>query len=227
VIVELKSNNSKEIIDKMSDRDKKCYQKNLNFQAGLNIKMGICKYQEIEIDNYWKTFDSVNNNYHIVPVETRKIQVNALHKERFKDIRRIVKQGGMPWTRQHKWIEKEIGKYCYTMNFQSLVCRVEGTTCIIDCNLDMIQFYRFKKVYNGPNYKEDGCFKLMYPKDECNYSYDEKTNHLVINTGLYWEDDEQETILSYFEDFINLELDLSGQEIENFICKMKTPSKKI
>lgn len=165
-----------------------------------NIEIGKCYSQGTEIEDCWQSFDFKTHNFHITPIN-RKIdsdEVKKLKKALGKEFK--LKNGKMPWTKEHYWFEFVDEHYCYMLCLQTLAM-VEKT---INCYLNRIQYYRFPKELGGPNYDKHGNFMLMYPPYSVESGYMAKDNEycFVVNTGMVLGICDVTNIANGFKQFI-------------------------
>lgn len=195
-----------------------------------------------EIYHYWASFDPRKGylNFHIVP-EKERDNVDKMNKIREK-LKDEVKElngeiigrgfGQSLHAAQHKWIEIVIENDSFLLSFQTLSFDKEHNKDILNCYLDKIQFYKFPKAVNGPNYvdEKEGKLVILYPdsgtsekKEGVNPSYPEY-KIVVQNTKLNLKDSSEEKIVKEFIAFI--EKNTNYNEVRKQYIKERNKERK-
>ena len=138
----------------------------------------------VEADDYWRSYDPNNHNFHIVP--------NVDSSEAFREIAGALgcnnghdQRKRLPHTYAHRYSATEtIEGYDYFYSFNRLVVNEEKKT--VSNHLGKMQIYRVMAGLKGPNFSEDRSFKMMYPttaEDEAG-RFDNQSGHFVYNAPL-------------------------------------------
>lgn len=205
-----------------------------------------CVPENKKIDNIIFSYDEgkKKNNFHITYKEGSYDEYSELDENcntlrlnicrYFEDNKtyKLNKRGnagrGTEWyTKGHRWVDIDFDGFNYMISFQSLSCcktETPGPQYEVSCDMGQIQFIANSKNYKGPNFDENGKFKMMYPEPG-KEKWDEKTYHRVKNTRYKIESllKNEKEILKLVKDFVafvnHVQID-RGHEDPQLICDL-------
>lgn len=207
----------------------------------MDIEVGKCFARDNkEVYPYWVSFDPNKGhlNYHIVP-KNRNIDIEDIKiciENRIKDenLEWIItkKTQGQGCAAGHRWIEVDVAKDSFILAFQTVAFDENN---ILNCYLDKIQFYKFPKNVDGPNYidYEKNRLNVLYPKigngeriEGINPEYPEQ-RVIVTNTQLELESSKEEIVEKFVafikENTLNLPISMSLEEFVDSCNNYKKP----
>ena len=179
----------------------------------------------------WFSYDCLSKNFHIAPANTdeRKTYYNLLIGN-VNSIRQQIKSGiekriqavdreitGLQGRKSecakgHYYLELKCYGFRHMIGFQTLVCNAEKE---VNCYYGQIQFSAFASIRSGPNFDQNGKFKMLYPADENPESakIDFSTGHMVCNTDYRVKKENEELAL-----YNGTQKTTPDKLVEDFLC---------